>query len=359
MTDFFGDLERELRGAHRRDSARSGFARRLPSVPRVPVVRLAAAAALVALVAAVLTTVDTNDAERAATPPVPTTDSGWTGYAPLDDCVPQSQVRATVASTFSVVLEGQEVDRGLELPGDDVTMLSKPREAGGHIFVPVSMGARDCEDRDVTAGICFGADGAVACAPLSRALQEGLALRWPYGDIERVKVLAPDGVGTVTIGSIVGGVEDNVATFELEGDQRGAAVRPLDAPGDRTYEPAPIDATPCREVGKLDGDVPREITDNFTLFSQDDMSDYSAGGADFGADLAAIYFRHGTTFKAAGVEFALVAGRIGDGSRPCEELEPGRRPCASPSETRAAASSSSGSGTGSWWWLPTASPRSS
>jgi hypothetical protein len=77
MTDFFDDLERELRRAHRRDTARHarsrGFVRRrLPGVPapdRLTLVALAAAAAVAWLVAGVLTVARYLDVERQTTVP--------------------------------------------------------------------------------------------------------------------------------------------------------------------------------------------------------------------------------------------------------------------------------------------------
>jgi hypothetical protein len=77
MTDFFDDLERELRRAHRRDTASRARSRlfdrrRLPSVParRLLSVPLAAAAAvgLVVVVLAVLGAIDKNDADRRPQP---------------------------------------------------------------------------------------------------------------------------------------------------------------------------------------------------------------------------------------------------------------------------------------------------
>jgi hypothetical protein len=77
MTDFFDDLERELRRAHRRDIERHARSRlfdrrRLPSVParRLLSVPLAAAAAagVVVVVLAVLGAIDKNDADRRPQP---------------------------------------------------------------------------------------------------------------------------------------------------------------------------------------------------------------------------------------------------------------------------------------------------
>ena len=74
MTDFFDDLERELRRAHRRDTARHarsrGFVRRrLPVLPAPGRATLVALAAVAALVAGVLTVARYLDVERQTTVP--------------------------------------------------------------------------------------------------------------------------------------------------------------------------------------------------------------------------------------------------------------------------------------------------
>ena len=75
MTDFFDDLERELRRAHRRDSeshARSrvfDLRRRLPGLPATGRPALVALAVVAALVAVVVTVARESDVERPAAPP--------------------------------------------------------------------------------------------------------------------------------------------------------------------------------------------------------------------------------------------------------------------------------------------------
>ena len=75
MTDFFDDLERELRRAHRRDTeshARSrvfDLRRRLPGLPATGRRTLVALAVVAALVAVVLTVARESDVERPAAPP--------------------------------------------------------------------------------------------------------------------------------------------------------------------------------------------------------------------------------------------------------------------------------------------------
>ena len=71
MTDFFDDLERELRRAHRRDTERHARSRvfdlrRLPGLPATGLRTLVALAVVVALVAVVLAVVRKSDVERLA-----------------------------------------------------------------------------------------------------------------------------------------------------------------------------------------------------------------------------------------------------------------------------------------------------
>src|SRR5215207_155157 len=74
MTDFFDDLERELRRAHRRDierhaSSRVVDLRRLPGIRVAGRRTLVALAVVVALVAVVVTVARESDVERQAAPP--------------------------------------------------------------------------------------------------------------------------------------------------------------------------------------------------------------------------------------------------------------------------------------------------
>jgi hypothetical protein len=75
MTDFFADLERELRRAHRRDTDRPArsrvfdLRRRLPVLPATGLPALVALAVVVALVAVVVTVARESDVERPAAPP--------------------------------------------------------------------------------------------------------------------------------------------------------------------------------------------------------------------------------------------------------------------------------------------------
>jgi hypothetical protein len=73
MTDFFDELERELRWAYRRDTGRHArsrlpVGRRLPGLPATGLRTLAALALVVALVAVVLSVARNSDVERHAAP---------------------------------------------------------------------------------------------------------------------------------------------------------------------------------------------------------------------------------------------------------------------------------------------------
>ena len=126
MTDFFADLEQELRRAHRRDSAshaRSGVfvRRRLSGLAAAGVRPLVAVAVVAAIVAAVLAVALESDVEReAAAPPSPTTAPGAHGgclpserWKPpiVDEPIPQE-----IASRFAVFRDHPR--RTGELPRD-------------------------------------------------------------------------------------------------------------------------------------------------------------------------------------------------------------------------------------------------
>ncbi len=89
MTDFFDDLERELRRAHRRDTERHARSRvfdrrRLPGLPAAGLQTLVALAVVVAVVAVVLAVGRESDVERlaAAPQPSPTPAPGVLGVPP-------------------------------------------------------------------------------------------------------------------------------------------------------------------------------------------------------------------------------------------------------------------------------------
>ena len=98
MTDFFADLERELRRAHRRDTERSARSRvfdlrRLAGLPAAGLRTLVALAVVVAVVAVVLTVGRESDVERPAAPPPP---SPATAPGALGGCVPSKWWKAPV-----------------------------------------------------------------------------------------------------------------------------------------------------------------------------------------------------------------------------------------------------------------------
>jgi hypothetical protein len=112
MTDFFDDLERELRRAHRRDTERPARSRffdllRLPGLPATGLRTLVALGVVVAFVAVVLAVGRESDVERPAAPPhpTPTTASGEGGCDPSDwweAPIVDEPIPREVASRFAI-----------------------------------------------------------------------------------------------------------------------------------------------------------------------------------------------------------------------------------------------------------------
>ena len=116
MTDFFADLERELRRAHRRDSERhpsSRVLRRLlPVLPATGLPVAVALAVVVALVAVVLTVARESDVERPAAPPgkkVVATDVEHGVRFSLDGRVLTVQLIAPVRNRTFETVSGAEI----------------------------------------------------------------------------------------------------------------------------------------------------------------------------------------------------------------------------------------------------------
>ena len=112
MTDFFDELERELRRAHRRDSERHARSRvfdlrRLPRLPAAGLRALVALAVVVAVVAVVLAVVRESGVERLAAPPQPSPTpapgvlgcdpSDWWQAPIVDEPIPRA-----IASRFAI-----------------------------------------------------------------------------------------------------------------------------------------------------------------------------------------------------------------------------------------------------------------
>lgn len=109
MTDFFDELERELRRAHRRDiqrHARSrGFDRRwLPGLPAVARGTLVALAVVVALIVIVLAFARESDVEQpVAPPPQPSpTAAGPGGCAPWKAPIVDEPIPEEIATRFAI-----------------------------------------------------------------------------------------------------------------------------------------------------------------------------------------------------------------------------------------------------------------
>ena len=326
MSDFFADLEQELRTAQRGERrARGATIRRA--------VALAAAAAVILAVAGTVLR-GASDPERsvpAGEPPVTERSVVTSCISPDEQGLPRDlrehfSIFGATGDEWDVppppevsVLEGGGVERDFS----EHARLTRLR--GLPLAVHPVLIEGGCDGGRLAAGICLGVYDAeersdLACAPVSEILAGGLSVR--SGD--HLVVLTDDDVTRVTAGSESGEPIHNLTVLDPGpgwDDDRPSLIR-----GGNTYEPPPADTRPCAEVGKLDGPVPPEVTEHFTVFGQPDMSDYSQGGADFGDRVAAVYFRGGTTIARGGDEFALVAGRVPVGAgpdRPCDELPVG------------------------------------
>ena len=323
MSDFFADLERELRGAHRAERS-----------PRGATIRRAvlAAAALTA-VAAVLTFVarDSADPERS----VPA--GGTAGSDTVRQCFtdPPETVPAALLEEFAVLRRDGEQPLPPEISVTEqagITYLydQHARVVREKVVVqPALIRSEACEGRS-EAGLCIGfydreEMSELRCAALPDVVADGLEFRRPAAaETENVAVLVPDGVAEIAVGepgeaALRTAVHDNVGILTLDDDSATAPLHEVRRGTAKAYETPPPGLS-CAQIGKLDGPIPPEITDEFAIFSQPDMSDYAQGGAEYPDELAAIYFRGGTTFRTFDDEFAIGAGRIGDGAQPCEDL---------------------------------------
>ena len=337
MTDFFADLESELRTAHRKDAKRSRLARLRRQVPARRIVFAVTAAVVAAVAVTSLARIGARDEVPADGGNNPT-QSIYT----ITNCLPADgrEVPSELRDYFALLRESGEqplppdervtepLDVARVFTADSRLVESRDEQL---TVVPVLLRNQGCESGMLVAGVCLGVydreeRSALACGPVSKIQAFGLEFRAPSGDGETLHVLVPDRVEEIRVGttgvSYRAPVIDNIATMKLDADQRGDDVLPLVTeaitPVDKTYEPPPD--TDCRTIGKLDGPIPAEITRDFALFAEPDMSDYAQGGADLGELLAAVYFRGGTTFTAGGDEFALVAGRLAGSNRPCDDL---------------------------------------
>jgi hypothetical protein len=270
MTDFFDDLERELRRAHRRDTASHARSRvfdrrRLPSLPAPgpqTLMALAAVAAAAWLVAIVLIVGRNSDVERqSAEPrPSPTTapgegvcDPGDSWEAPIvDEPIPQA-----IASRFAIFRDprpGGEPPR--EVPTDPQARNEAASRPATHVKRKLYAGALKLRRRldtgariniDVTA-----ADVATAqpdrdwCAPPPGPIEPGICLgagspsrqfangkcftideiedahAWIGLTPQTVIGLAPDGADRVTFDTPAGTQSLNISGNVFAGEIRSA-----------------------------------------------------------------------------------------------------------------------------------------
>jgi hypothetical protein len=254
MTDFFDDLERELRRAHRRDTERHARARVtdsrwLPRLPAAGLRTLAALAVVLAIVAVVLSVGQKSGVDRptAAPPPGPTPGA-------LDGCLPSElweppivdePIPREIASRFAILRD--HARRSGELPRDArifsqarklyrgaVTI--RPRlDAGTRIRVVVIAADTVYAQRDhdfcappqdpILRGLCvaaFAPNGTKyegKCFPMPEIAG---AQAWFAVTPHTVFGLAPDGVKRVTFDTPAGTQSLNISGNVFAGEIRSA-----------------------------------------------------------------------------------------------------------------------------------------
>jgi hypothetical protein len=254
MTDFFDDLEQELRRAHRRDTARHArsrvFVRRRLSGLRATGRRtLVALAVVVALVAVVLAVARESEVERPVAPqPSPTPGAqggclpgkrGW--EAPIvDEPIPRE-----IASRFALFRDGRpsgKLPRDRHFPGakklyGGALTLGRRLDTGAR-FRLVMIAA------DITTA--QGDLGRFRCSPPPDPTVPGLCVaafglgdagRWCFSieeienadawfDLTRQTVvgLAPDGVDRVTFDTPAGTQSLNISSNVFAGEVRSAHI---------------------------------------------------------------------------------------------------------------------------------------
>lgn len=237
MSDFFGDLEHELRAAHRRDAGRPLLARLRPSTPRVRTMAAlgVAAALLIAAIGLVSVIADTAP-ERGVVQ----------GDPPAGGPVPDHDGKVPGGEDFSIdppqphgACEGGGRRRGDEPPGELVRELAVFGERGqpGYDYTfdasvtqfftdyeqTVTIGANNyavvpalvddrCDGDDLEPAACIGRvlrdkdDVRLGCVTLASLRARGLLVRETGGDGAVAYGLVPDGVTSVIL-QIPGGAD--------------------------------------------------------------------------------------------------------------------------------------------------------
>lgn len=237
MTDFFADLEQELRSAHPRRSR--------PVVPARGI-GIAAAAAL-SLVALVLVLGSlTGDGEReAVAPPQP----GWTGYGPGKDCegsVADGTIPDALVDRFALLrgdaepvdLPEGKVAAGAEVVRQSLRAVGEGLDGRRYVFAVARLAVEDCAPGPM--GVCMislDTDGD-ACGAVREAPFFTFLVVPAEGGGHQVIVLAEDTVETVLVTPVGadGGLQLRVPLGTL-GTNVGFGTLPAGAPPEVTVEP--------------------------------------------------------------------------------------------------------------------------
>jgi hypothetical protein len=255
MTDFFDDLERELRRAHRRDTereARSGvFDRwRPPAFPAPGPRTLVALAAVAWLVAVVLVVGRNSDAERqsAAPQPSPTTALGEGGCDPSDwwtAPVVDEPIPRAIASRFAIFRDRRPNG---QLPPGDVLIFEQTRKQYGNALTlrpRLDTGARLRVIRIAAADVTNPQPDRDWCAPPPGPIMPGICVAataskrehggrcFSIDEIENAEAwfevtrqtvvgLAPDGVDRVAFDTPEGTQSLNIGENVFAGEIRSA-----------------------------------------------------------------------------------------------------------------------------------------
>jgi hypothetical protein len=251
MTDFFDDLERELRRAHRRDTYRYARfrvfdRRRLPGLPAVGLRTLVALAGVAGLVAVVLAVGRSADVERLAAPqPSPTIAPEEGGCDPRDwwqAPIVDEPIPRAIASRFAIFRDSPP--KG-EPRGLSAFEQARKQYGGGLTFRPrLDTGAR-LRVVVTAADVTTAQPNRDWCAPPPGPIQPGICVGasasnrefgrkcFSINEIEAadgwfeltrqvVVGVAPDGVDRVTFDTHAGAQALNVSRNVFAGEVRSA-----------------------------------------------------------------------------------------------------------------------------------------
>jgi len=225
MTDPFADLERELLGAHARDTSRGAARRRLlPGLPRALAVTASVAAVSVGFVwlAGIATE---GDPERAAAPPGAVSEDGQCQIRWVKGPAP-----AVLRSRFAVLRRDGGAgswDRGVDASADVVyTEGVREVERAGRRFavIPVKFASRgDCDE--LTPGVClYGNGGRSQCVRAGpRAVVASVVVAHEPGR-RHVFVLGEDAVRRIRVQTYGGSGVARTVDIEMRSNVTYASI---------------------------------------------------------------------------------------------------------------------------------------